>query len=232
VRLLETRRVDLMYLSTSDYVQHKYAPESPEARRYHARLDRVLGQLDAQGAILGITADHGMNAKVRPDGSPKVEFIETLLKEAGISEARVILPITDPYVVHHGGLGSYATVYLDPGKVRRAAGLLQRAPGVELVLTREEAAERFELPGDRIGELVVLASRDTVLGGTPERHDLSHVREGLRSHGGLHESVAPMILNRPLRPAYARALASGRARNLDLFDYLCNGVTNEGGGGL
>ena len=226
VRLLQSRHVDLMYLSTTDYVQHKHVPESPEARCFYARLDRFLGELEAQGVVLGITADHGMNAKVRPDGSPKVEFIETLLKEAGIAEARVILPITDPYVVHHGALGSYATVYLREESVARAAVLLREVPGVELVLTREEAAQRFALPGERIGELVVLSDRDTVLGRTRAWHDLSAVQQGLRSHGGLHEAVVPMILNRRLAPGYARRLASGEAQNLDLFDFLCNGILN------
>jgi phosphonoacetate hydrolase len=223
VRILEARQVDLMYLSTTDYVQHKYCPDSPDARRYFARVDGVLGALDSRGVILGITADHGMNSKVRPDGTPKVEFLETRLREAGIS-ARVILPITDPYLVHHGGLGSYATIYLDEQDVARSAGLLREVPGVDLVLTRAEAVERFALPGEGIGELVVLADRGTVLGRTPGWHDLSAVTSGLRSHGGLHEAVVPMILNRPVSSGHARRLASGEAQNLDLFDFLFNGA--------
>jgi phosphonoacetate hydrolase len=165
-----------------------------------------------------------MNAKVKPDGTPKVEFIETRLKELGIAEARVILPITDPYVVHHGALGSYATVYVNADHIIQAAEILKAVPGVELVLTRQEAVKRFFLPGDRIGDLVVLSDQDTVLGRTPEWHDLSVVESGLRSHGGLHEGVVPMIVNRPLKFEYAEQLASGRARNFDLFDFLCNGT--------
>ena len=167
-----------------------------------------------------------MNAKTLDDGSPKVQFVETQLVEEGIAEARVILPITDPYVVHHGALGSYATVYVDDAHVEKAATILHAIPGVEKVLTRTEAAATYQLPADRIGELVVLADRHTVLGRTPEWHDLGDVEKGLRSHGGLHEGVVPMIFNRPLRDNYAQHLASGKAHNWDLFDFLCNGVTD------
>ena len=36
VKLLETRRPDLMYLSTTDYVQHKCAPGTPEANDFYS----------------------------------------------------------------------------------------------------------------------------------------------------------------------------------------------------
>ena len=103
--LLTRHDLDLLYLSTTDFVQHKWPPGEPEANAFYARLDRFIGALDSQDIILGITADHGMNAKTNADGTPKVQFIETQLVAAGIAEARVILPITDPYVVHHGALG-------------------------------------------------------------------------------------------------------------------------------
>lgn len=223
-RLLERYDLDLLYLSTTDFVQHKWAPGEPEANAFYARLDRFIGALDAQDIILGITADHGMNAKTNADGAPKVQFIETQLVAAGIAEARVILPITDPYVVHHGALGSYATVYIDDAHTARATAILRAIPGVEQVLSREQAVATYQLPPDRIGELVVLADQDTVLGRTPDWHELADVAEGLRSHGGLHEGVVPMICNRPLTDEYAELLASGQARNWDLFDFLCNGV--------
>jgi phosphonoacetate hydrolase len=99
----------MYYLSTTDYVQHKWAPGEPQANDFYSKVDAVIGRLDQAGAIVGLTADHGMNSKIRYDGSPKVIYIETLLKEAGYTDYRVILPITDPYVKHHGALGSYAT---------------------------------------------------------------------------------------------------------------------------
>jgi len=226
IRLIETENVQLAYLTTTDFVQHKYKPGSAEANAFYTRMDRVVGQLDQLGAIVAITADHGMNDKVNPDGSPKVQFLETLLADAGFPEARVILPITDPYVVHHGALGSYATVYLRNGSVEKGREFLEKVPGVELVLNRSDAAERFQLPADRIGDLVVLADESTTLGRRPSWHDLSVVESGLRSHGGLHEQSVPFVFNRPLLPAYAEKLATGGANNYDLFDFACNGTEN------
>ena len=136
----------------------------------------------------------------------------------------MILPVTDPYVVHHGALGSYATVYLGAADLPRARKLLERVPGVERVLARQEAALEYALPADRIGDLVLLADRGTVLGKTPDWHDLSDVETGLRSHGGLHEATVPFIVNRPLKSRWRERLEGNRMRNFDLFDVLCNGV--------
>lgn len=223
-RLIETENVGLAYVTTTDFVQHKFKPGSAEANSFYERIDQFVGRLNQLGAIAAITADHGMNDKVNEDGSPKVQFLETLLADAGFPEARVILPITDPYVVHHGALGSYATVYLGSDSVDRARALLENVPGVELVLTQSEAAERFYLPADRIGDLVVLADESTTLGRRPSWHDLSVVESGLRSHGGLHERRVPFIFNRPLLPSYAEKLAAGETNNYDLFDFACNGT--------
>lgn len=222
--LLRERRPDVLYLSTTDYVQHKHAPDEPEALAFYARIDHFLGRIDEQDVILGVTADHGMNAKTLDDGSPRVQFLESILLEKGLSEPRVILPITDPYVVHHGALGSFATIYAAPGEVETAAAVLRAVPGVERVLTAAEAEAEFFLPPERIGDLVALGDQHTVLGRTPEWHDLSAVEQGLRSHGGLHEREVPLIFNRPLSPAYRERLASGASPNYDILDYLCNGI--------
>ena len=112
VALLEKRMADFLYLSTTDYVQHRYAPGAPEAVEFYASIDRALGRLLELGAVVGITADHGMNAKQRPDGSPNVIYLETELSKKFGPGFRVILPITDPYVAHHGALGSFAVVHL------------------------------------------------------------------------------------------------------------------------
>ena len=222
-RLLQRGEIDLMYLSTTDFVQHKFAPGAPEAADFYRRLDVFLGELHDCGAVVGITADHGMNDKTRADGSPNVQYLGSLLEAAGL-EARVILPVTDPYVVHHGALGSYATVYLGAADLPRAHALLAQVPGVERVLAKQEAAAEFALPPGLIGDLVLLADRGTVLGKTPEWHDLSSVGTGLRSHGGLHEATVPFIVNRPLKSRYRERLAGKRMRNFDLFDALCGGV--------
>ena len=224
VRLLEYDRADLIYLSTTDYVQHKFEPGTSEANHFYGRLDRFLGELHRLGAIVGITADHGMNAKVQADGTPNVQYLDDVLRDGGLDDVRVILPITDPYVVHHGSLGSCATVYVNPTNLDAAIQLLRETPGIEEVLPRMDAAQKYLLPPDRIGDLFVLGDRETVLGRTREVHDLSLVQQGLRSHGGVHEATVPMIVNRPLVPEYVDRMASGQMRNFDLFDVLCNGV--------
>jgi phosphonoacetate hydrolase len=221
VKLLETRRPDLMYLSTTDYVQHKHAPGDPDANRFYAMFDRYLGALDAAGAVVAVTADHGMNAKVKLDASPNVIYLQDLLDGwLGQARSRVILPITDPYVVHHGALGSFATVYLPPDAAEYAGAKLATLPGIEVVLPREAAAARFELPADRIGDLVVVSERSVVLGTSRDRHDLSQLELPLRSHGGISEQRVPLVLNRPL-PGLD---TTRRWRNFDAFDLALNHV--------
>ncbi len=211
----------LLYVSLTDYVQHKEAPGGAMSNRFLARFDALLGDYLDAGFRCAFTADHGMNDKTRPDGSPEVRFLSDLLKGAGITSARVVLPITDPYVAHHGALGSYATIYLDLKDILRARAVLEAVPGVELVLSSEEAASRFELPEDRLGDLVVLGDRSTVLGKSLAQHDLSAVQQGLRSHGGQHEREVPIVVCHPLRGGAVRA---GALRNRDLFDLVLNEI--------
>ena len=221
VSILKRERPDLMYLSTTDYVQHKAAPGSEFANAFYAMMDRYVGELDAAGAVLVLTADHGMNDKHLADGEPDVIYLQTLFDEwLGAGAARVILPITDPYVAHHGALGSFATVYLPAGAdVDAILGRLRPVEGVDAALSREEACARFELPPDRIGDIVVISTIHKVLGTARERHDLSGLTEPLRSHGGLTEQVVPMIANR------AVTLPSGhQLRNFDIFDVALNRV--------
>jgi phosphonoacetate hydrolase len=209
-----------MYLSTTDYVQHKHAPGTEGADDFYRMMDVYLGQLDAMGCVIALTADHGMNSKTRLDGTPNVVYLQDILDgwlETGA--ARVILPITDPYVVHHGALGSFATVYL-PAAVDRAA-LAERLAalrGIDAVLTREAAAERFELPADRIGDLVIVSSRFTVIGTAASRHDLSALDVPLRSHGGVSEQQVPLVVNRRIGGLDPQR----RWRNFDAFDLALN----------
>ena len=222
-KLLQREHFDIMYLTTTDFVQHKYAPGSDDANDFLSKIDYWLGELDKLGAIIGVTADHGMQAKTNTDGTPKVQFIEELLNAQGI-KTRVILPITDPYVVHHGALGGYGTLYLDDrSQLETVKKYLLSLDGIETVLTNTEAVEKYELPGDRIGDLVVLSDASTTIGRTPDWHDLDKVKEGLRSHGGEHCQEVPMIFNKKLNKAYSDKLASGKSRNFDLFDFLSNG---------
>jgi phosphonoacetate hydrolase len=227
VKLLEAGRADFLYLSTTDYMQHKFAPEDTEVIEFYAAIDAELGRLLELGAVVGVTADHGMNAKRKPDGSANVIYLESELVETFDAEFRVILPITDPYVAHHGALGSFAMVHLpegiQPGVV--AKWISERA-GVTEVYDRAAAARKLELPADRLGDLVVVSGRDVVLGRTPEYHDLNAVGSTLRSHGGRYEEMVPFVLSEPLSPAYA-ARAAGDFRNFDIFDFTCNASPNR-----
>jgi len=219
VRLIETRKPDLLYLSTTDYVQHKHAPGDPHANRFYAMLDRYLARFDALGTVFALTADHGMNAKTRLDASPNVIFLQDLLDEwLGAERSRVILPITDPYVVHHGALGSFATIYVAPDAVAGVTARLRELPGMEVVLGRDDAARRFELPADRIGDIVAVSERSVVLGTSRSRHDLSQLELPLRSHGGISEQRVPLIINRPIK----NLDCSRRWRNFDAFDLALN----------
>ncbi|WP_295138171.1 phosphonoacetate hydrolase [uncultured Reyranella sp.] len=218
VKLMERDRPQIMYLSTTDYIQHKHAPGTPVANAFYAMMDGYLAQLDTMGCTIVITADHGMNAKFGSDGQPDVIYLQDLFDGwVGKDKARVILPITDPYVVHHGALGSFAVVYCT--NPTEWAARLKAMPGIEAALTKEEAAASFELPADRLGDLIVVSTKHKVLGTSALRHDLSGLTEPLRSHGGVSEQRVPLLCN--------RRLASGdtgahRWRNFDAFDLALN----------
>jgi phosphonoacetate hydrolase len=220
VKLMQKRRPDIMYLSTTDYVQHKHAPGSVDANSFYGMMDRYLGELEHLGCAIALTADHGMNPKTRLDASPNVIYLQDVLDGwLGTARTRVILPITDPYVVHHGALGSYATVYL-PADVdgRALAARIAALRGIETVLMRAEAASRFELPADRIGDLVVVSSRSVALGGAAAKHDLSGLDAPLRSHGGISEQQVPLVMNRRIE----KLDDNRRWRNFDAFDWVLN----------
>ena len=213
------QRPEVMYLSTTDYIQHKHAPGTAGANAFYAMMDSYLGALDEMGCVIALTADHGMNAKVWLDGSPDVIYLQDQLDAwLGAGVARTILPITDPYVVHHGALGSYATIYLPAAAVADAAERIAALRGVERVLTRAEAAAAYELPADRIGDLVVVSERSTVIGTAASRHDLSALEVPLRSHGGVSEQRVPLIINRPIDGLDRNR----RWRNFDAFDLALN----------
>jgi phosphonoacetate hydrolase len=223
VKLMETRRPDLLYLSTTDYVQHKHAPGTRDANAFYQMMDGYLARLDALGATVALTADHGMNGKTDAAGRPQVIYLQDLLDGwIGAARARVILPITDPYVVHHGALGSFATVHL-PGSadVAGCIGRIAAIPGMEVVLDRDEACRRFELPKDRMGDVVAVSRRDWVIGTSEARHDLSGLDAPLRSHGGISEQRVPLIVSRPAPTLSTDA----RLRNFDIYDVALNHAT-------
>ena len=183
-------------------------------------MDAYLAQIDAAGATLALTADHGMNDKHGADGQPNAVFLQEVLDGwLGQGAARVILPITDPYVVHHGALGSFATAYLPPAvDAADLAARLQRLEGIELALPNAEACRRFELPPDRLGDVVVVSRRNVVIGTRRDRHDLSGLDAPLRSHGGISEQSVPLLFNRRSAGLPGRA----RMRNFDILDVALN----------
>ncbi len=223
VKLMESVRPDIMYLSTTDYVQHKFEPGSKGANDFYAMMDKYWGQLDALGAVLGLTADHGMNAKHGTDGKPNVIYLQDKIDElVGENNGRVILPITDPYVVHHGALGSFATVYLDQGIDRdKVISDLKSLDGIEHALTNEEGCQRFELANDRMGDIILVSEINTVIGTSADRHDLSGLEVPLRSHGGVSEQTVPLIFNRKVNQ-----LDRSPLRNFDVFDIALNHTIN------
>jgi phosphonoacetate hydrolase len=224
VELVRSTVPDITYLSTSDYVQHTHPPGSREANEFYMVADGYLAALDLLGVNLVVTADHGMRAKTDEHGRPRVLFLQTLLDDwLGTGATTVILPITDPYVAHHGSLGSFATIYVASGcNIPDLVRELGALGGVEIVLGREAACERFELPADRIGEVVVCADGDTVLGTRPADHGLSELRAPLRSHGGLAEREVPMLFNGPL----LHVDENTRMRNYDAFWIGLNGMAD------
>ena len=192
--VLEEEKPDLLYVTTTDYLQHKYGPDSAEAQAHHAALDAEVGRLvdswlriHKDGAVF-ITADHGMRDKTRAL-DPGV-----ILRAEGVG-AEAVPIIKDRYVVHHGNQGGAAYVHLQNEEtLTEALAILKARPGIEDALTREEAAARFQLMAERVGDIMVLADAETVFGVMEEAE--REVR--LRSHGSVHESVVPLwALNAP-----------------------------------
>jgi phosphonoacetate hydrolase len=220
VRLMETMRPDIMYLSTTDYIQHKHAPGTPVANQFYAMMDKYLARLEALGCVVALTADHGMNAKHDAAGKPDVIYLQDLFDQwYGAGKTRVILPITDPYVVHHGALGSFATAYMAPLLIEDALERLTVMSGIAEALTQADACHRFGLPDDRMGDIVVVSSKHKVIGTSVSRHDLSQLKEPLRSHGGVSEQKVPLIANRK-----SDLPADARLRNFDVFELALNRV--------
>jgi phosphonoacetate hydrolase len=219
--LLERGDARLLYLSLSDYVQHGHAPGDPEADAFHKGLDERVARFVEAGAVVGLVADHGMNDK------PRVIFLEDELSgRFGGGAARVICPITDPFVHHHGALGSFVRVYArDDSDIAAMMTVSAALPGVAGVFDRAEASRRFELPYDREADFVVLGDADTAIGAARDEHDLSGLAgHRLRSHGGQGEQRVPFILSRRLIPEYQRRAETGKLRNFDIFDFALNGL--------
>jgi phosphonoacetate hydrolase len=178
----------IVYISTTDYAMHTYAPDEPQSQEHITILDEAIGELvDSHPDItLLLTADHGMSAKSR------MVDLKSTLEKYGI-RARPVPIIKDRYVVHHSNLGGCIFVYLDPdgagGQLDEALKVIRETPGVEEALGRDEAAERFRLHGQRIGDIVVTGEPDAVFGDPSE----VEMPPRLRSHASVHERDVPLI---------------------------------------
>ena len=217
VKLMQEFKPDIMYLSTTDYIQHKYAPGHEVANKFYAMFDKYIGQLDDTGAAIIITADHGMKPKSKEDGSPNAIFLQDHLDNIfDKGKTKVVLPITDPYVVHHGSLGSFATIYLDnKNDLDSVMSEIKKIKDIEVVLNKEEACSKYNLPEDRMGDIICMSSEYMTIGSSMENHDLSGLNEPLRSHGGLHEREVPFITNKKI----SQIDSTKQLYNYDAFYY-------------
>lgn len=225
IKLLEEARADFLYLTLSDFIQHKYAPGSKEANEFMENLDERVGEMYDLGAVIAVTGDHGMSDKSKPDGTPNVIFLEDELSSRwGKDCARVICPISDPFVRHHGALGSFVRVYANSEElIRPMLEFCMSLPGVEMALSGEAAAKILEQPLDREGDFVVVGERNVVVGSRKGEHDLSQLGEHrLRSHGGLSEQDIPLLLSQPTESLFTSVRKDWR--NYDAFDLALNGV--------
>ncbi len=226
IKLLERDQPDLMFLSLTDYIQHKHAPGDPMSNEFYRRIDEKIGRLVELGAVVGVTADHGMNDKSKADGTPNVIFLQDILDaEFGACDTRVICPITDAFVRHHGALGGFVRVWCR-GKATPAAiiALIKDMPGIAMALTRAEVCQRFDLPPDREGDVAVIGDIATVIGAAAAEHDLSNLSDArLRSHGSTTEARVPFLLSRPASADFSRRAAQG-LKSHQIFEYAINGV--------
>jgi phosphonoacetate hydrolase len=227
IKLLERERPDLMYLSLTDWVQHKYAPEESEAKRFYREIDARFGRLAALGATVALTADHGMNDKSNAEGRPNVIWLQDILDQRfGGGDTRVICPITDAFVGHHGALGGFVRVYCQgKAKPRDVVAAIAAIDGVEQALLRDDVCRLFDLPPDREGDVAVIARADVCIGGSEKEHDLTGLKgHRLRTHGGTSEAKVPIVINRPLNEQYRLRTAGGALKSYEVFDYALNGV--------
>jgi phosphonoacetate hydrolase len=228
IRILERDRPDILYLSLTDYVQHKYAPGEPEAIEFYRRIDDCFGRLANLGATVALTADHGMNDKSKSDGTPNVVWLQDILDaEFGKADTKVICPITDAFIAHHGALGGFVRVYCRGGRATPEAimRLLESIPGLNGIYDRRAVCAKFDLPPDREGDVAVISARDVCVGGAEKEHDLSGLAgHRLRTHGGVTEARVPIVISEPVSDAYRKQATVRPLNSYQVFDFALNGT--------
>jgi len=206
----------LLYVQTTDYPMHMWGPDENQSLEHMAMLDELLDAacVVAPDALFLITADHGMNPKTR------CLDLRKICADHDIRLRFCISPVADRLVVHHRGFGGVSYVYLHSEKERTAVETFLRGlRGVEDALSRPEAAKRFHLMPERIGDLVVLADAETVFGDL--KVPVEALGTGYRNHGSLYEEKVPLILY----GANGRIPSSeALSMNFDLTRWLCRTV--------
>ncbi len=191
IDLLKTRPdIGLIYVHTTDYPMHMWAPENPKSREHMAKIDELLGvaKLTAPDALFLITADHGMNPK------KKCIDLRKTCADHGIQLRFAVSPVADRLLKHHRGFGGVSYVYVNSEKeLPHVKAFLDKLPGVEEALVREAAADRFHLMAKRIGDLVILGDFDTVFGDLEESEEI--LSPDYRNHGSIYEEDIPLILS-------------------------------------
>ena len=227
IKLLKRDRPDLMYLSLTDWVQHKYAPNESEAKRFYQQLDNCFGRLADMGAVVALTADHGMSDKSNADGEPNVIWLQDILdSKFGKGDTKVVCPITDAFVAHHGALGGFVRVWCrGKATAKEIIEAIAGIDGIEQALDRENICKLFDLPPDREGDVAVISREDVCIGGSKSDHDLRGL-EGhrLRTHGGTSEAKVPIIINFPLNDEYLLKASVSTLNSYQIFDYAINGI--------
>ncbi len=226
IKLLEERRPDILYLSLTDFIQHAYAPGHETADQFYRDMDKRFGRFAELGAVVALTADHGMSDKSDADGAPRVIWLQDVLEnQFGEGTVTVICPITDAFVGHHGALGGFVRVYchdrVRPEQVIEVAGGID---GIARVWSAQGVADELEQPLDREGDVAVMGDEGTVIGARAVDHDLSALRGSrLRTHGSIWEADVPFVISEPLTDRYAERGRAGGLRSHEIFDFAING---------
>ncbi|MDR1519116.1 MAG: ectonucleotide pyrophosphatase/phosphodiesterase [Planctomycetota bacterium] len=187
--------IGFVYVHTTDYPMHRWAPDAPESLEHLRRLDEAIGETvdAAPDAALLITADHGMNPKA------KCIDLARFCSARGKPIRFAVSPVADRLLAHHGGHGGVSYIYLErPGDADAVGALLRSVPGVEAAWTSAEAAARFHLPAECLGDLVAAADKNTVFG-TLDGEEQALAGD-YRNHGSLHEVDIPLIAYNLRRP--------------------------------
>lgn len=182
--------IKCLYIHTTDYPMHMWAPSDTNSLKNLAQMDNYIHQLSvaAPDAMIMITADHDVNHK---------DYCVDIEKSLALQQVKIKIAIStekDKYLKHHRGFGGASYVYLnekaDQAKVTKA---LLSIKGVKTVLTRGQAVAKYHLMPGRTGDLVVLADSMTVFGDLENRTN-EDLPANYRSHGSEYETHVPVFI--------------------------------------